>query len=96
MEEAVPKGVQLEAGHAGQRLHVRQHVVPLQDLVKHDPVEEAAYAQAEYDGAPHDAPSATVLLRIVVGLFAHVRRLLFPLRILIGREKYGCVPTEEL
>jgi hypothetical protein len=68
--------------------------VPLQDLVEHDPVEEAADAQAEYDGAPHDTPPATVL-RIGVWPFAHVRRLLFPPRILIGREKYGCGPTEE-
>ena len=95
MEEAVPEGVELEAGHAGQRLHVRQHAVPLQDLVEHDPVEEAAYAQAEYDRAPHDAPPATVLPRVGVGPFAQVRRLLFPLRILIGREKYGCRPMEE-
>ena len=70
-------------------------MVSLQDLVEHNPVEEAADAQAEYGGALHDSPSATVLLRIVVGLFAHVRRLLFPLRILIGREKYGCGPAEE-
>ena len=93
MEEAVPEGVELEAGHAGQRLDVRQHVVPLQDLVEHDPVEEAAYAQAEYDGAPNDAPPATVLPRIGVGLFAHVRRLLFPSRVPIGRKKYGRGPT---
>jgi hypothetical protein len=64
-------------------------------LVEHNPVEEAADAQAEYDGAPHDAPPATGLPRIGVGLFAQARRLLFSLRILIGREKYGCGLTEE-
>jgi hypothetical protein len=34
--------------------------VPLQDLVQHDAVEEAAQAQAEEHGAPHHAPASAV------------------------------------
>jgi hypothetical protein len=49
VEEAVPEGVELEALEVGDRVPAAQHVVPLQHLVQHDAVEEAAEAEAEED-----------------------------------------------
>ena len=44
MEEAVPQGVRFQSGDGLRRIVavVGEHVVPLQDLVEHDPVHESA------------------------------------------------------
>ncbi len=49
MEDPVPEGVELEGGQIGRGTGLAQEVVPLQELMKHDPVEEAAQAQAEQE-----------------------------------------------
>ncbi len=52
VEDAVPKRVDLQVVHAvGRKAGAADHVVPLQHLVQHDAVEEAAQAQAEQDAA---------------------------------------------
>jgi hypothetical protein len=48
VEQPVPERVHLQVAHAvGRVAAARQHVVPLQDLVEHDAVEEAAEAEPE-------------------------------------------------
>jgi hypothetical protein len=50
VEEPVDERVRLQPGHGVHRLAAviaSEHVVPLQDLVKHDPVDEPAEAQAQ-------------------------------------------------
>ena len=50
MEDAVPQGIDFEIADAGRGITgAGQHVVPLQDLVQHDAIEESAQAQAEED-----------------------------------------------
>ena len=50
VEEAVPQGVHLQVLHAvGRVTGAREQVVPLQDLMQHDAVEEAAEPQPEQD-----------------------------------------------
>ena len=50
VEEAVGDGVELEAGDGARRLGVRQEVVPLEQLVQHDPVDEATQADTHQQG----------------------------------------------
>jgi hypothetical protein len=51
VEEPVGEGVRLEPGDGRLRIAAlaREHVVPLQDLVQHDAVHEAAQPDAEHD-----------------------------------------------
>ncbi|MFC7693237.1 hypothetical protein ACFQY5_30475 [Paeniroseomonas aquatica] len=50
MEQPVGQGIEPQVRHAvGGVAGAGQHVVPLQDLVQHDAVEEAAEAEAEED-----------------------------------------------
>jgi hypothetical protein len=42
MKNAVPTGVQFKILDRANRVPIAQHVMPLQHLVKNDPVEEAA------------------------------------------------------
>ncbi len=59
VEEAVREGVRLEPGDGGLgiALGAREHVVPLQDLVQHDAVHEAAEAYAQEDPGCRERPS---------------------------------------
>lgn len=49
VEQAVPERVRLQSGNSRVRIVAltRQHVVPLEDLVEHDPIDEAAETDAE-------------------------------------------------
>jgi hypothetical protein len=49
MKEAIPERVRFQPGNRRVRVAAlaRQHVVPLEDLVEHDPIDEAAQAYAE-------------------------------------------------
>ena len=49
MEDAVPERVRLQPGDGVRRMIAlaRQHVVPLQDLVKNNPVEKPAKTDAQ-------------------------------------------------
>jgi hypothetical protein len=51
MEEAVPATVSIDPFGGA-----RDHVVPLQDLVEDDAVDEAAEAEPEHDSGPGDRP----------------------------------------
>jgi hypothetical protein len=52
VEQAISECVDLELGNAvGRIASAGEHVVPLQYLVQHDPVEEAAQAQPEQDAS---------------------------------------------
>ena len=59
MEQPVRERVHFEVRHAvGGKAGAGQHVVPLQHLVQHDPVEEAAQPEAEQDaGGDRKLPS---------------------------------------
>jgi hypothetical protein len=61
VEEPVPERVELQVVERGDRVPTAQHVVPLQHLMQHDPVEEPAEPEPEQD-AGRDRESA--LLRI--------------------------------
>lgn len=50
MKEAVQRRVELQVGQVIGRVEVADHVVPLEDLMKHDAVEETARADAQQDG----------------------------------------------
>jgi hypothetical protein len=47
MEKAVPKSVEAQILDAGDWMHAAQHVMPLQDLVQDDPVEESTQTKTE-------------------------------------------------
>ena len=51
VKESVPERVRLEPGNGGGRIAAlaREHVMPLKDLVEHDPVDEAPEPDAEQD-----------------------------------------------
>ncbi|WP_306061875.1 hypothetical protein [Natronococcus wangiae] len=49
MEEFVGQYVPLQVADDGRIRPGRQHVVPLQELVKHDPAEKAARTDSEHD-----------------------------------------------
>jgi len=50
VEDAIPEGIHLEVlDTVGRVARAGQHVVPLQDLMQHDAVEEPAEAKAEQD-----------------------------------------------
>src|SRR5688572_9003912 len=50
MEETIPQRIDLQIPHTIGGIAARsEHVVPLQDLVQHNPIEEAAQAQSEQD-----------------------------------------------
>ena len=49
MEDAIPAGVQLEVFQGIDRIPAAEHVMPLQQLVKHDAIEKSAEAKAEED-----------------------------------------------
>jgi len=70
MEQAVAQRVRLEPRDGGDRLDLGDHVVPLEDLVYHDAVEEAAQAEPEQHRAPYHLLATDVFphssLRIVV------------------------------
>src|SRR5215210_7701603 len=48
MKQPVYERVELEVGDCVGRRHATDHVVPLQDLVKEDPVEESSKPDAEH------------------------------------------------
>jgi hypothetical protein len=49
VEQAIREGVRLEAGQRVGRDPAADEVVPLQDLVEHDPVEESSQPDADHD-----------------------------------------------
>jgi len=49
VKNAVPQRVELQRREIHGRVEMAHHVMPLQDLVKHDPVEKAAQSKAEQD-----------------------------------------------
>ena len=55
MEQSVGQGVGLETDDGGRRVAVGggQHVVPLEDLVQQDPVDEAAEPDAQQQARGH-------------------------------------------
>ena len=57
VEQAVLKGIHLEALEGGRRIVAlgREHVMPLENLVKDDPIEEPAEADAQKEGRQDDA-----------------------------------------
>ncbi len=63
MEEAVDEGVGLQPRDSRHRVVAGggQHVVPLQDLVQDDPVDEAAEAEAEQQAGAREVWEAITL-----------------------------------
>ncbi len=57
MKEAAQRRVELQVGQVIGRVEVADHVVPLEDLMKHDAVEETAQADAQQDGRQPVHPS---------------------------------------
>lgn len=49
VEEAVPDHVVFQLYEVDRRAHAGKHVVPLEDLMEHDAVDEAAHARTEKD-----------------------------------------------
>ena len=49
VEEAIPSGVQFQVGQIGDGIPATEHMMPLEHLVQHDPVEEAAQPKAKQD-----------------------------------------------
>jgi hypothetical protein len=62
VEQPIPNGVGLEAidGRCGVVAGAAEHVVPLQELVEHDAVDEAAEADAEQEAAGVEATLLTL------------------------------------
>jgi hypothetical protein len=47
VEDAIPQRIQFETGYILDRIPTAQHVVPLKYLMQHNPIKEAAQAEAE-------------------------------------------------
>jgi hypothetical protein len=68
VKDAIAKGFELKVFDADERIPAAQHVVPLQQLVEHDAIKEAAKAQARkefplpWGNASEQAPRDHLLL----------------------------------